>query len=428
MATKNFKSGSAYKKWLAYGHASGEFKKSPGHQKIKIKGKGKKVKHAGGGYRSKYQLGGSGLPNWLYKARGKAMRKKMQGGGMYADNTVASAGQGVPGSTSNIVFQESDPRLQEQRLASLTAEQDRLQQESITAAEEVKQMEIEGQESILQAAQKAQRQGAMVDTGVKTGMELAKKSGILDEASTTGKGFTTALNVYRAQRAANLAQKAQRGITAGVQTFKQAQAGAKALQLASKAGGSLPVGVAAPQSVGVLAEGAKGTGSALGAGIAQAAKNPNVIAAAANIGGKIISHYAEDDDPTTWTAGEATGDIMSKTGEYAGYGAMIGSVVPGVGNVVGAAAGAVIGAGKATWEGLAGRKKARLAERKFEAKRQAKIDKYDKETRQAFGSQLARVRAGELAQKTYSGYDLGRNVVAQLGGMRMGMPRYGYAV
>ena len=107
---------------------------------------------------------------------------------------------------------------------------------------------------------------------------------------------------------------------------------------------------------------------------------------------------------------------------------MLGSVVPGVGNVVGAAAGAVIGAGKATWEGLAGRKKARLAERKFEAKRQAKIDKYDKETRQAFGSQLARVRAGELAQKTYSGYDLGRNVVAQLGGMRMGMPRYGYAV
>ena len=44
-----------------------------------------------------------------------------------------------------------------------------------------------------------------------------------------------------------------------------------------------------------------------------------------------------------------------------------------------------------------------------------------------FGSQLSAVRAGETAQKTYSGYDLGRNVVAQMGGMRLGMPRYGAA-
>lgn len=45
MATKNFKSKEAYKKWLAYGHASGEFAKTPGHQKVKIKGKSKKVSH-----------------------------------------------------------------------------------------------------------------------------------------------------------------------------------------------------------------------------------------------------------------------------------------------------------------------------------------------------------------------------------------------
>ena len=40
----------------------------------------------------------------------------------------------------------------------------------------------------------------------------------------------------------------------------------------------------------------------------------------------------------------------------------------------------------------------------------------------------AAARAGEIKQKTYSGYDLGRNVVARMGGMRMGMPRYGNAV
>ena len=58
---RNFKSGAAYKKWLAYGHASGEFAKTPGHQKVSIKGKAKRVKH---------QLGGSnpgmGNPDFKY--------------------------------------------------------------------------------------------------------------------------------------------------------------------------------------------------------------------------------------------------------------------------------------------------------------------------------------------------------------------------
>lgn len=44
----DFKSKAAYKKWLAYGHASGEFAKTPGHQSVSIKGKKKKVKHENG--------------------------------------------------------------------------------------------------------------------------------------------------------------------------------------------------------------------------------------------------------------------------------------------------------------------------------------------------------------------------------------------
>ena len=41
----DFSSVSAYKKWLAFGHASGEFAKTPGHQKVSIKGNKKEVKH-----------------------------------------------------------------------------------------------------------------------------------------------------------------------------------------------------------------------------------------------------------------------------------------------------------------------------------------------------------------------------------------------
>jgi hypothetical protein len=45
----NFKSGAAYKKWLAYGHATGVFERTPGNQSVSIKGNQKTVEHAGGG-------------------------------------------------------------------------------------------------------------------------------------------------------------------------------------------------------------------------------------------------------------------------------------------------------------------------------------------------------------------------------------------
>jgi len=43
--TLNFKSKEAYRKWLAHGHIHGEFKKTPGNRRIKIRGKVHKVKH-----------------------------------------------------------------------------------------------------------------------------------------------------------------------------------------------------------------------------------------------------------------------------------------------------------------------------------------------------------------------------------------------
>jgi hypothetical protein len=41
----NFKSKEAYRKWLAYGHMHGVFKKAPGHVRVKIRGKPHRVKH-----------------------------------------------------------------------------------------------------------------------------------------------------------------------------------------------------------------------------------------------------------------------------------------------------------------------------------------------------------------------------------------------
>lgn len=41
----NFKSKAAFNKWNAYGHASGAFARTPGNQKVSIRGKVHKVSH-----------------------------------------------------------------------------------------------------------------------------------------------------------------------------------------------------------------------------------------------------------------------------------------------------------------------------------------------------------------------------------------------
>ena len=41
----NFKSKESYRRWLAYGHIHGVFKKTPGNVNVYIRGKPHKVKH-----------------------------------------------------------------------------------------------------------------------------------------------------------------------------------------------------------------------------------------------------------------------------------------------------------------------------------------------------------------------------------------------
>jgi len=356
-------------------------------------------------------------------------KSRYQAGGMYGSNTVSAAGQGTPTNTANIVYAESNPAILEQNLKAEEANKLALMNQSESMSSKIKQMDEQSEIDIQQAADKVQAKGQMVDSGVKTGMELAKKSGVLDNAKTTGSGLKDALNVYRMQRAANLAGKAQVGIKAGVQTLKQAQQGTKAIAMATKATTSsgIPATIAAPQTTAALAEGAKGVGSSIGASLSSAATNPNVIALAANVGGKLIKKKFDDDDATTWTAGEATGDILSSAGKYAGYGATIGSIVPGVGTGIGAGLGAIYGAGKSIWTNLTGKNEANRVEAKNKVVRDNAINKYNKDLTTSMLSKKIQSKQALLKSKRYSGYDLGRNVMAQTGGMRMGMPRYGYA-
>lgn len=114
----------------------------------------------------------------------------------------------------------------------------------------------------------------------------------------------------------------------------------------------------------------------------------NTLSSAANVGSTItpyalpgylvgegVGYLADDEDETTWTAGEITGDLLSSTSSGVGTGAMIGSAFGPAGSAVGATIGGIYGLGKGIYKGITGRNEAREEEQAF---REDKIDKKKK--------------------------------------------------
>lgn len=93
----NFKSPAAYKAWLAYGHATGEFAKTPGNQPVSIQGKSHKVQHAFGG--NMYSMGGRAF------ADGGQLTQFTEGG-THEQNPLGGIPQGfAPDGKLNLVEQ-----------------------------------------------------------------------------------------------------------------------------------------------------------------------------------------------------------------------------------------------------------------------------------------------------------------------------------
>jgi hypothetical protein len=344
--------------------------------------------------------------------------KYFQAGGMYGSNTVSSSGQGSLGNTSSIVYQESNPAILEEKLKAKKANEQLLMQQSSDMAAKVEQMDAQAEADIQTAADKVKAKDQATSSIIQGSIKAGKTTGLIDKKAGS-LGLGDAAKAYKGARLA----------TQGANLSQTAIAGAKGTKFAADAAKQgYQVMSSAKTGKTILVDGAGNAvkaGSGVGAGLS-ALNNANVYALAANYAGKGIKSLSDDDDATTWTAGEATGDVLSKAGEYAGYGAMATSWL-GPGAALGAGIGAVIGTGVGIYQGLTGRKKARKAEADALALKKKRIGKYNKELGKSFASQKARVNAAQLAQKTYSGYDLGQNVVARKGGMRMGMPRYGYA-
>ena len=121
------------------------------------------------------------------------------------------------------------------------------------------------------------------------------------------------------------------------------------------------VGAAAP-SAATQAVGQFATQTAVGSSAASVGGAISPYALPAYVVGEGIGYFADDDDETTWTAGEIAGDVLSTTGKRTGQGAMIGSIAGPPGQAIGAAIGATIGLGESIFKGLRDRNEAREEE------------------------------------------------------------------
>lgn len=434
-------------------------------------------------YRSKYKIGGSALKR----------RRFNTGGSMYSDNTVSSAGQGNEGTTSNIVYQESNPQLQMQRELALL-EQNKKMNEDAAIIEQ--QIEADKQQSEVDIANAKIESDANFAKG-----EMAVGQG-LDKGSKFFKGLKNFSNTKQALGAVNalgtmsrpgtgfidLGNSSQRVNMSGVTPPPVTPPTPGQLNLSSLSpdsaltpgAGSLSshsstafkpptsnVPVAGPSydlakatitdasgkvvptgglkaaanafkaqratnkaiKAGTLMQSSAGTAAGAGWKALGSAGKANVIGTAATLAGEGIKRWGpKDNDDTELNTAEWSGELLSGAGTGIGMAGMLATAgtMAGYGTTlgpVGTAAGAVIGLGYGAYKALAGRKKAREAEAEYKAAMEKKVTKFNKGYIQDLSSQKARINQGNIDQKTYSGYDLGRNVVAKRGGYR-NMPQY----
>tara|TARA_Y100001938_G_scaffold29744_1_gene40394 strand:+ start:11620 stop:13920 length:2301 start_codon:yes stop_codon:yes gene_type:complete len=361
-------------------------------------------------------------------------------GGMY-DNTLSGAGQGTApqlGYTSTIVGEETDPNIQAQRLQQLGTVGQSLSQEATGLRQSTEQQRIQDEALAEQEAMQAEAMAGTAASQVEgTANTLARGIGSTlfpeHEASTLGSAIAGGVDAYKTVRAANLMakgaelSKAGGALAPGV-AGAATEAAAKGAELTAKGSQMAFKGVpyAAPTAASTAADaaaiGSEVGGSAIGAGLKSFAQSGAGLGTIASLAGMGVSALADDDDPTKSNFGEYTGSVL----QSAGTGATIGSLFPGPGTAIGAGLGALWGYGKQAF----GTRKAAQAQRDYESEAAANRNEaiYDLNERvgSLYGSQLANIAAGNLAQKTISGQNLGRNVMYRGGGFMRGVPRYGY--
>jgi hypothetical protein len=355
----------------------------------------------------------------LKKLKKRKDRKLYKPGGMYSSNTIPAAL-----STTNIVQEESDPQVLRAQEEKLTRDTTLLQEQASKVSDQIEQDKQFDDQKIEAAGANAT---AGLDAGVSGLTQIADKFIKPENRSKTSNPFASAVSAGRITKASNLAAKATTfNASTGVNAITNAKAASKAASLAQKAGGSVMSSAETGKTIVTNAAGnIVKQGSSIGAGLKSFATSGAGIGTIASLAGAGVSKLADDGDATTMKFGEGAGATLSGIGTGIGAAAttamLAGSTLGPVGTLVGGTLGAIYGLGK----GLVQRGKARREKRQIENKRKREINKFNTEQKSTLLTSQAGVRAAQLKSKTFSGYDLGRNTTAMLGGLRMGIPRYG---
>lgn len=373
-----------------------------------------------------FNIGGESLSAYNNAAVRKILAlKDFRKGGFRGPKQYAAGGaqQGIPtsmysnvipgsmGATSSIVFQEQDPdKLEKEEEELRRLETDETWKNEAILREQRQAAVDAGLGALTKTTEMGFNQwakqkgfenwsGYLADKAAKKAAAEAAKSATTEVVKTAG---TEAIKTTGTEAVkgvgTEVAKEVGKEVVEGAGTELAKTAGTEVLKTTGKE---------VTKEVGkeVLKETGKEVGKTATTAAAASSFNPSPYAAAANIVGKGISMASDDQDATTWNVGEATGDIIGGAGEYAGYGAMIGSVVPGVGTAIGAGVGAVIGAGKAVWQGLANRAKAKKEKKEHDIK---------------VSDQRQARDAVKFARRKYSGYDFGQNLAqSKYGGYRL---------
>lgn len=389
----------------------------------------------------------------MKKNKKKYKRKsKYAVGGMYADNTVQSAGQGAVGTTANVVFDESNPAVLEAKMQKLRDAKEQAQANSESMSQNLVQQDQTDKQSISLAEQESNQKFQAGENVAKQGMEAYDKyqegagklaslkagKGAAAKAakSIAGEGFGNVARQTGAEEVSKILadQTVQKGseivlsnTSGGSGAFSSLMSAppppipgivppAPAVNAVTNAGATVgsEIGKTAVKEGASKFAGVGGAGAAGTSGLAKFATSGAGIGTIGALVGTGVSMLSDDGDATKSNVGEYSGSILSS----AGTGASVGSLLGPVGTAVGAGVGAIYGAAKQYF----GTRKAKRAQKRAEQARAEKIGKFNTEVSQNLASANAQARAGEIQQKTYSGYDLGRNVVARQGGLRM--PKY----
>ena len=380
------------------------------------------------GGRMMYQRGGikymnGGLPKY-------GMRNKFQtGGSIYDDNTVQAAGQGGVGTTASTVFQENNPELQEQRLQALDAAKEQSMEQSNATANQVEQIQTEGEAQADFDAQQAQntylaKEESIANTA-KMGYDVANQAGAFDGIKATRAANTLAKTTAKDVASVSSSTGAAKDAAIAVQSSNAAKAAAGAGKLwrttdasTGIVRGGFGVGATAGANAGKMA-GFGGAGLTGVGTLGKFATSGAGLGIGANLLGAGISKWSDDNDPTKSNFGEYSGAVLSGAGTGASFGSFLGPA----GTIIGGVAGGIYGGIKQFFGTKKAKKAKEDAEKKFKKKQTKLIKKGNKELVKNYGSQMSRANAGRIAQKTYSGYDLGQNVIARKGGYR-NMPQY----